>query len=120
MHNASSASVPARLECVQGVPVVVISGRLDANNAAQFDELTAPLLAETHERVLLDMGGLHYISSAGLRSIIRIIKHTAVSGGRTGVFAVPVHILELIEISGFETLIDIYPDRESALIGSPR
>jgi anti-sigma B factor antagonist len=119
MNNPSSGSVFAQVECVRGIPVIVITGRLDTTNAPLFDAQATPLLAEACSRILLDFSGLTYISSAGLRSIIRIIKHTAVSGGRTGIFAVPAHILELIEISGFKPLLDIYPDRETALNGSP-
>ena len=119
MNNTASGSVFAQVEHVRGIPIIVITGRLDTTNAPLFDEHVAPLLAEACTRILLDFSCLTYISSAGLRSIIRIIKHTAVCGGRTGIFAIPAHILELIEISGFQPLLDIYPDRETALIGSP-
>jgi anti-sigma B factor antagonist len=98
---------------------MVMTGRLDTISAPLFDAQAAPFLTETRNRVLFDFSGLTYISSAGLRSILRIIKHTAACGGRAGVFAVPTHILELIEISGFQSLLDIYPDRETALNGSP-
>jgi anti-anti-sigma factor len=118
MNNPSSGSAVAQVECVRGISVMVIMGRLDTTSAPLFDAQATPLLAEARGRILLDFSGLTYISSAGLRSIIRIIKHTSVSGGRTGIFAVPAHILELIEISGFQTLLDIYPDRETALNGS--
>jgi len=76
------------------------------------------MLSPGDPRVLLDFSGMTYISSAGLSSILRIVRGTAVRGGRTGVFAVPAHILEVIEISGFRAMIDIYQDRESALSGS--
>ena len=118
MHSTSPASVPAHVVCTQGVPVVAISGRLDTTSAPAFDAQTASLLEEKHARVLLDLSAVTYVSSAGLRSILKIIKHTAASGGRTGVFSVPAQILEVIEISGFQPLLDIYPDRESALQGS--
>jgi anti-anti-sigma factor len=118
MTNTSTGPLPAQIECVRGIPVMVMMGRLDTTNAPLFDAQAASFLAEARRRVLLDLSGLTYISSAGLRSIIRIIKHTAVCGGRTGIFAVPAHILELIEISGFQPLIDIYPDHETALNGT--
>ena len=118
MNSPSTGSVPAQIECVRGVPIIVITGRLDATSAPSFDAQAAPLLAEAQSRILLDLSGLKYISSAGLRSIIQIIKHTSVSGGRTGIFSVPAPILEIIEISGFQCLLDIYPDRETALNGT--
>ena len=117
MHSTSPVSVPAHVVCMQGIPVVVISGRLDTTNASVFEAQTASMLEEKHARVLLDLSSATFISSAGLRSILKIIKHTAVSGGRTGVFAAPANILEVLEISGFQLLIDIYPDQESALNG---
>src|SRR5260370_26245991 len=103
------ASVPAHIECVRGIPVLVITGRLDAINAPLFDAQAVPLLAEARSRVLLDFSGLKYIGSAGLRSIIRIIEHTAVCGGRTGIFALSPQILVLIENSRWYTLPDIFP-----------
>jgi anti-anti-sigma factor len=118
MNSPSTGSVPAQIECVRGVPIIVITGRLDATNAPSFDAQAGPLLAEAQSRILLDLSGLKYISSAGLRSIIQIIKHTSVSGGRTGIFSVPAPILEIIEISGVQRLLDIYPDRETALNGT--
>jgi anti-anti-sigma factor len=118
MNNRSPGSQPAQVESVRGIPVIAITGRLDTTNAPLFDAQAAPLLAQARSRILLDFSGLTYISSAGLRSIIQIIKHTAVCGGRTGIFAVPAHILEIIEIAGFQNLLDIYPDRETALNGS--
>jgi anti-anti-sigma factor len=110
---------PARIECVRGIPVILIAGRLDTTSAPLFDAQAAALLAEARHRILLDFSGLSFISSAGLCSIMRIAKSASVSGGRAGIFAVPAHILELILISGFQPMLDIYPDRETALNGSP-
>ena|ERR1700692_4653860 len=113
------AFVPARIECVRGIPVMAITGRLDTTNSQHFDAQAAPFLAEAHSRILLDFSGLTYVSSAGLCSIMRIARSTAVHGGRAGIFAVPAHILELIQISGFQPLLDVYPDLETALNGCP-
>ncbi|HWE84467.1 MAG TPA: STAS domain-containing protein [Terracidiphilus sp.] len=115
--SASPASSAAQIECVQGIPIVTVSGRLDSNTAPLFDAQTASLHNEPCARILLDLSDATYVSSAGLRSIIKLIKHTASCGGRTGLFSVPEPILELIEISGFQPLLDIYPDQETALKG---
>jgi anti-anti-sigma factor len=118
MQSTSPASVPAHVVCTQGIPIVYVSGRLDTASSPAFDSQTVSLFEEKHPRVLLDLSGLTYISSMGLRSILKIVKHTAQHGGRTGIFSVPAQILEVIEISGFQSLLDIYPDQETALNGS--
>ena len=107
----------AKIEFLQGVPVVTISGRLDTNSAPLFDAELAPSLLLVRAPILLDLTALTFISSAGLRSILSLIKHTAAHGGRLGLFSVPNHVLEVIEICGFSSLIDIYPDGASALQG---
>lgn len=113
--NSSSAASPAAIEYVQEIPVVVMAGRLDTSNTAAFDLQVACLFSQPHPRILLDMRGLTFVGSLGLRSIFKLIKHAAVSGGRAGAFSVPPMVLEVLEMSGFTKLLDVYPDRASAL-----
>ena len=105
----------AKIEHVDGRLVVEITGRLDTGTAPAFDAQMAPLLAEARPRILLDLTGVSYISSAGLRSILQLIKHAAAHGGRVGIFGAPPHIQEVIEISGFPALVDVFADRAGAL-----
>jgi len=94
-----------------------MAGRLDTANTGAFDGGVALLLTQPCPRILLDMHGLSFVSSLGLRSILKLIKHAAVSGGRAAAFSVPPMVLEVLEMSGFTTLLDVYPDRESAVNG---
>lgn len=95
-----------------------MAGRLDASNIGLFDNLVAPLLTQPHARILMDMQALTFVASMGLRSILKIVKHAAASGGRAGAFAVPAMVLEVLEMTAFTRLMDVYPDRESALKAS--
>jgi anti-anti-sigma factor len=115
MDSTYHVSAPAHVTCVDGVPVIAVCGRLDTVSSGVFDAQTASVFADRCARVLLDMSAATYLSSAGLRSILKIIKQVAGCGGRVGMFSVPAPILEILEISGFQALLDIYPDRETAL-----
>jgi anti-anti-sigma factor len=106
------------IQYVEGLPVIALSGRLDTLAAPLLDLEMASILAEPRKRMLLDLAGVTYISSAGLRSILTLVKHTSRNGGRLGLVAIPSQIMEIIEISGFPSLLDIYSDRASALNGS--
>lgn len=101
--SASPASTVAQVGCVRGIPVVTVAGRLDTTTAPMFDAETASLHSQPCSR------------SVGLRSIFKLKKHTASRGGRAGAFSVSEHNVELLEISGFRPLLDIYPDLEFAL-----
>jgi anti-anti-sigma factor len=105
----------ASFEQVGSQLLIAVSGRLDTVSAPRFDERVAPVLAQPHKRILLDMSGVNYISSAGLRSILHLVKHTTDNGGRVGLFSVPAQIMDVLEISGFPERLDVYPDRASAL-----
>jgi anti-anti-sigma factor len=110
-----SESMEVSAETIDGILLITIAGRLDTNTASSFDAQLAPVLAQSQSNVLVDLGDVNYVSSAGLRSILQLVKHTAAHGGRVGLFGTQPHILEVIEMSGFPALLDLYPDRESAL-----
>jgi anti-anti-sigma factor len=115
MESTRPASSPARVTIIQRIPVVEVIGRLDHIAAPLIDAQTASLFVVRYERVLLDFSAVTYISSAGLRSVLKIIKLATAGGGRVGVFSIPPRVMEIMEISGFLTLVDIYPEREAAL-----
>lgn len=60
---------------------VSLSGRLDGSTHARLDEALEPLLHEGTHILEINLAGLDYISSAGLRSIFRARK---VLGGHAG------------------------------------
>jgi anti-anti-sigma factor len=102
-------------EHLNNLLLVTVSGRLDTGSAPSFDAQLAPMLAQPHPHILIDLAGVSYISSAGLRSISQLVKHASEHGGRVGVFGAPPNIDEIIQISGYPALLDLYPDRASAL-----
>jgi len=109
----------ATIEHISESLIVAISGRLDTATAPAFDAQLAPLLAQPHPHILLDLSAVTYISSAGLRSILQLVKHASAHGGRLGLFSAPPHIMEVVEISGFPALLDVYDDRDAALAARP-
>jgi anti-anti-sigma factor len=62
---------------------VALDGRLDTHTCDALDQALAPLLANPGLRSLvLDLAGLDYISSAGIRSIFKARKALAARGGK--------------------------------------
>lgn len=86
--------------------VLIISpeGRIDTNNAEETKaEIWDVLGQNEHKSVVLDMGGLDYISSAGLRVVLKLIKE------EKGVKAVNVksEVYEILEMTGFTELFSV-------------
>ena len=65
-----------------GYQRVSIVGRLDTHSYADFDAALAPLLESPIRSLVLDLAGLDYISSAGVRSIFKARKALAGRGGK--------------------------------------
>ena len=85
---------------VNGNHYVVVGGRLDSSNYEELDAKLAPLLAQgPASRVLvLDLARLEYISSAGVRSILKARKALAPQEGRLLVVHPQEQIRKVIEI----------------------
>ena len=66
----------------KGSQRVVLAGRLDTNTYEDLDEKLAPLLTRNLQTLVLDLAGLEYISSAGIRSIFKARKALGGHGGK--------------------------------------
>ena len=66
-----------------GVQRVAIGGRLDTHTYGELDQALAPVLANPAiTSLVLDLSGLDYISSAGIRSIFKARKALAARAGK--------------------------------------
>lgn len=66
--------------------ILVLTGRLDSSTAPALDAELDRILARTSaRRLVFDLGGLDYLSSAGIRCFIRARKAIEPAGGRVAV-----------------------------------
>lgn len=83
---------------------VVLSGRIDSANAAQTEaDILAQLAGKGSVPVTLDASGLEYISSAGLRVILRLKKNYP----ELKITGVKPEIYEIFEMTGFTEMITV-------------
>ncbi len=97
--------------------VLVPTGRIDSSNARRFEDVVIAALDGGATNVLLDLGGLAYISSAGLRVILMAAQKLKAKGGALRLCGLAPMILEVFEVSGFSKLIPIHKDRGDGLAG---
>jgi len=99
--------------------VAELSGRLDARSAPDFerDALAAADGLEGERGMLLDLSGLEYISSAGLRSILLLARRLSGSGGRVVLCGMSGVVKEVFDISGFGSIFQLHDSVAEALSG---
>lgn len=105
----------------QGVSVVGVGGRVDGSTAA---ELERRLLAglQSGAPLLVDLSGLGYISSAGLRSFLKAAKQAKAAGVPLALAGLQAQVREVFEVAGFLPLFAVHADAAAglaALAGAP-
>ncbi len=99
------------------VLVIDIEGRLDSQTSIPALEELMQYLESRPNKVLLSLAALEFASSAGLRAILRVAKQVHGYSGELKVSGVKGVVREVLEISGFDTLLNLYED-EGQAIGS--
>jgi anti-anti-sigma factor len=103
---------------IADVVIVAVSGRVDHANADQFRAQLWPYLgscAVGGDRLVLDLAGLEYISSAGLRVLMLASRDVKARDGTLVVCGLQAIVREIFEISRFNVVFHVLPDRAAAL-----
>ncbi len=83
---------------------IEMKGRIDSNNATQVEqEIMEQLAGAPEEAVVLDMSELEYISSAGLRVILRLRK----SHQDLRIINVNSEVYEILDMTGFTEMMTV-------------
>ncbi|MEE0061075.1 MAG: STAS domain-containing protein [Acutalibacteraceae bacterium] len=82
-----------------------IIGRLDTTTAPKLEVVVDNYLADTQE-LILDFQGLEYISSAGLRVLLKAQK-SMMKRGKMKILNVNEAVMEVFEITGFSDILTI-------------
>jgi len=93
---------------------VNIEGRLDTQTSTSAIEDLLELLQNKPEKTLVSLALLEFISSAGLRVILRMAKEVRGYGGQFKVYGAKGVVKEVLEISGFDSLLDLYENENQA------
>jgi anti-sigma B factor antagonist len=96
--------------------LVVINGRIDSYTAPNLSEALSKIAQNNRCKLILDMNGVSYVSSAGLRVLIDIQKTCKkVPGGEVLLVNIPQRVYETLELAGFVPLFRFYSNVDSAL-----
>lgn len=98
-----------------GASVIRVEGSMDAISVAEFDAEWKKVIEEGNTRVVVEMSGLEYISSAGLRGILMLAKTTKMKGVALAFAGMRDMVSDMFKLSGFLTILSVHPDVPSAL-----
>jgi len=96
--------------------LVSVSGRVDSATAPKLSEKLSEITGSGRYRIVLDMRGMDFISSAGLRVMIGAQKNCKrYNRGEVVLCSVPHSIMASLELAGFTPLFKVFEDPTAAV-----
>ena len=99
---------------IHDVLVVDMGGSLDSTSSGEAGDRIANIAKGEHTRVLLNLAELEYVSSAGLRVILRGAKLLQGKRGELKICNAKGPVRDVLETSGFKSLIKVYDTEQEA------
>lgn len=90
-----------------GIRILGLLGRLDSNTSPEFEKRIFEVIEDGSKSVIVDFESLDYISSAGLRVLLKAAKELKRSEGKIVLCSMKDYIKEVFEIAGFVSLFPI-------------
>jgi anti-anti-sigma factor len=98
-----------------GVNVVRISGRLDAATYEAAQPVILEALTKGTAGMILNMGSLDFISSAGLRVMLIVWKQAAADGKQVAVVDVQPSIYKIFKIAALDKVFRFFDNEGEAI-----
>ncbi|SDL48571.1 anti-anti-sigma factor [Maridesulfovibrio ferrireducens] len=96
--------------------VVSIGERIDAYGAVELDKVLADLLAEESLACMaFDMSDVRYLSSAGIRSIVRTLKILRLRKGALALCGLRSYCKNVLDTAGMTRSLDIFVSKSEAM-----
>jgi len=89
--------------------VLVIKGQIDSSTSADLEKKLTDLLNAGEKQIILDFEDVDYISSAGLRVIVKAMKEIKQVEGKMCLCSVKDYIMEVFDVSGLAAFFTILP-----------
>lgn len=107
----------AEINVTQREPVVLVevNGRVDSSNANELGEALMELIDGGHRHLVVNLTGVDYMSSAGLRELVSPLKRVRRENGDIRLVQPSPRVREVLELTGLDTIFQIYESSPEAL-----
>jgi len=111
----SDAGFKIQVDQFKGVLIISISGEIKGLNGREFHRAIFQKIQGQEVPIVLDLEGLTYINSTGLRSILLVAKRQQENKAEFAVCSLSGPIREVFEITCFDRIISVLDSRSEAI-----
>ena len=97
------------------VLILAARKRLDTNTAPQAEQLISENIGDGNIRLVFDLEQVEYISSAGVRVLLRTAKQLKQNGGQMALCNLNDHVQEVMDLSGLTPIFNCCKSLDEAI-----
>jgi len=101
----------------QSVSLMKVRGRVDSETAPEFERALLQLLNDNRNKIVLNLQAVEFLSSAGLRAMVKTLKGAQSGGGDVRLVSVSEPIEGILLTVGMMQMFKMFSTTEEALIG---
>jgi anti-sigma B factor antagonist len=99
----------------EDISIISISGRMDAVSSREAEAKLEDLLNENKTIVIINLEGMDYISSVGLRTLMIALKKQKSNRGQLALIHLQPFVKNIFKITGLDKIFLIYSTEEEAI-----
>jgi anti-sigma B factor antagonist len=101
------------IETDSGITHVVLDGRFDIAGAEDVD-LRFSVLAGSREKIVVDLTNVSFLASMGVRTLMVSARTAHRRGASMAVCSAEENVEKVLRATGFDEVVQIYPDYPAA------
>lgn len=102
-------------ETAADTQVISVNGRVDGFSAPQLDEALQNAIKAKHYKLIVDLSGTDFMSSAGMRALLGARLAVQDRNGDLRLAAPSEYLLDSLKLVGLDKLFKIYDSRNAAV-----
>ncbi|MBN1286594.1 MAG: STAS domain-containing protein [Anaerolineae bacterium] len=107
--------VDIKVSELKRVTLIELSGRIDSTNATELGDALNESIDAGRNQIVLDLSGIEYMSSAGLREMVAALKRVRKGTGDLRIANPSDRVKEVLELAGLDTIFQIYETQVEAV-----
>lgn len=102
-------------ESFKRVDLITVVGRVDGSNANELEATFKGLADDGRYRLVIDLSGIDYMASAGLRALVSSLRESKKHHGDLRIANPSERMEEVLNLAGLNTIFSVYEDSVSAV-----
>jgi anti-sigma B factor antagonist len=95
--------------------IVKVTGSVDALTAADLSKVLTTQITDGRTHLVVDLTGVEFMSSAGLRSLLGAVKEARSNGGDLRIISTNPGVDKVLKMSGFNNIAKVFPSQAEAV-----